>query len=167
MWQSELRTENPPSTPLKTETSPGSTPGCATERARHHRQTGALNHHFLTLLRKAEHVLGSVSFYWDKRFNKVQFRSKHPRAKAARFFPSFSIEIQAAILEIGEFFLEFHEQLQRNLRAHWIEHGDGSQGRRSETTFHITQFPTGPRWIVFDDFVKSYELLFKVRDFGI
>ena len=81
------------------ETSPGSTPGCATERARHHRQTGALNHHFLTLLRKAEHVLGSVSFYWDKRFNKVQFRSKHPRAKAARFFPSFSVEIQAAILE--------------------------------------------------------------------
>ena len=69
--------------------------------------------------------------------------------------------------KIGEFFLEFHEQLQRNLRAHWIEHGDGSQGRRSKTTFHITQFPTGPRWIVFDDFIKSYELLFKVRDFGI
>ena len=84
---------------------------------------------------------------------KFQFRSKHPRAKAARFFPFFSIEIQAAILEIGELSLEFHEQLQRNLRAHWIEHGDGSQGRRSKTTFHITQSPTGLRWIVFDDFI--------------
>ena len=83
------------------------------------------------------------------------------------FFPFFSIEIQAAILEIGELSLEFHEQLQRNLRAHWIGYGDGSQGRRSKTTFHITQSPTGLRWIVFDDFIKSYELLFKVRDFGI
>ena len=85
---------------------------------------------------------------------KFQFRSKHPRAKAARFFPFFfSIEIRAAILGIGEFSLEFLEQLQRNSRAHWIGYGDGSQGRRSKTTFHITQSPTGLRWIVFDDFI--------------
>ena len=165
-----VRTKNwePTLEPYSTnEIGPGSTPGFATERSRHHRQTGALSCHFLILLRKTEHVLSSVSFYWDKWFNKVQFRSKRPRAKAARFFPFFSIEIQAAILEIGKHSLEFHEQLQRNLRARWIGYGDGSQGRRSKTTFHITQSPAGLRWIVFDDFIKSYELLFKVRDFGI
>ena len=84
---------------------------------------------------------------------KFQFRSKRPRAKAARFFLFFSIEIRTAILEIGEFSLEFREQLQRNLRAHWIGYGDGSQGRRNKTTFHITQSPPGLRWIVFDDFI--------------
>ena len=77
------------------------------------------------------------------------------------FFPFFSIEIQAAILEIGELSLEFHEQLQRNLRAHWIGYGDGSQGRRSKTTFHITQSPAGLRWIVFDDLLNHVNYYFR------
>ena len=98
---------------------------------------------------------------------KIQFRSKHPRAKAARFFPSFSVEIQAAILENWRIHLGISQTSSTELE------GTLDRTRRwiagATEWNHVPYHPAshGPEMERIRWFFKSCELLFKVREFGI
>ena len=164
MWQSELRTENPPSNPNQ-----------PAKQARTVHQALLLSAPATTgkpvcsavtfsIIKERLGVCSAVSVFIETNdLIKFQFRSNPPRAKAARFFLSL---LQESVHHFGNWrvFLRIPGRPQQNLKAYWTEYGDGSQRRRGKSTFHITHSPVGLRWIVFDDLLHlvNYHLRWEI-----
>ena len=159
-----LRTENPPTNPTQPPKQALTVQRAVVLSAR--ATTGRPGHSTVTfknLLRKTEHALSDVRFYWDKRFNKFSLVLNLEGRRSLCFFP------QKIVRHIGsvDFFLEISVSLFQIWRSFELAKKYGLQRRQRQTTFHITRFWTDLRRIIFIIIYNNGNSKLKVRIFDI